>query len=131
MAQVSIAQQQESSNLEKTVEVSQVLENNDSTSERHGDFRVVANAGTKDVKLASDGKTVLIPQPSDDPDDVLNWKAGKKYRVLLSLVVASLVRRNFCEDVNISLLLAVDRFRYYVGFGMKLTMVLAARSKTC
>jgi hypothetical protein len=129
MAQVSIAQQQESSNLEKTVEVSQVHENNDSTSEQHGDFRVVANAGTKDVKLASDGKTVLIPQPSDDPDDVLNWKAGKKYRVLLSLVVASLVGRNFCEDVNISLLFAVDRLRYYVGFGMRLTGVLTTEMR--
>jgi hypothetical protein len=92
-AQESTDQQQESSNLEKTVEVPQVHENNDSTSERHGDFRVVANAGITDVKLASDGKIVLIPQPSDDPDDVLNWKAGKKHRVLLSLVFASLVWR--------------------------------------
>jgi hypothetical protein len=47
--------------------------------------------GGKDVKLAEDGKTVLIPQPSDDPDDVLNWSPGKKLRVLLSLVFASLV----------------------------------------
>lgn len=88
-AQESTVQQHKPSGFEKTAGVSQVRE--DSTSERHGDFRVVANAGAKDIKLASDGKTVLIPQPSDDPDDVLNWKAGKKYRVLLSLVVASLV----------------------------------------
>ena len=47
--------------------------------------------GAKDVKLAKDGKTVLIPQPSDDPDDVLNWTPEKKFRVLLSLVFASLV----------------------------------------
>jgi hypothetical protein len=91
-AQTSIVQQHEPSNLEKTVEVSQVREEtNDPTSD--GGFRVVANAGSKDVKLATDGKTVLIPQPSDDPEDVLNWKPAKKYRVLLSLVVASLVRR--------------------------------------
>jgi hypothetical protein len=71
--QESTTEQQDSSSLEKTVEVSQVPEDsNDSTSERHGDFRVVAIAGSKDVKLASDGATVLIPQPSDDPDDVLN-----------------------------------------------------------
>jgi hypothetical protein len=91
-AQESNVQQQEPSSLEKTVEVSQVREDsNNATNEGHGDFRVVANAGTKDIKLANDGKTVLIPQPSEDPDDVLNWRAGKKYRVLLSLVVASLV----------------------------------------
>jgi hypothetical protein len=91
-AQESTVEQHEPSDFEKTVEVSQVPKySNDSTSERHGDFRVVANAGSKDVKLASDGVTVLIPQPSDDPEDVLNWTSAKKYRVLLSLVVASLV----------------------------------------
>lgn len=93
-AQEGIVQPQETPNPEKTPEVSQIHgDSNDSASERHGDFRVVANAGSKDVKLASDGKTVLIPQPSDDPNDVLNWSAGKKYRVLLSLVIASLVWR--------------------------------------
>jgi hypothetical protein len=92
--QETTVQQQECPSLEKTAEVSQTHEDsNDSASERPGDFRVVADAGSKDVKLASDGKTVLIPQPSDDPNDVLNWSAGKKYRVLLSLVVASLVWR--------------------------------------
>jgi hypothetical protein len=91
-AQESNVQRQEPSSLEKTVEVPQIHEDSDdATTEGLGDFRVFANAGTKDIKLASDGRTVLIPQPSDDPDDVLNWKAGKKYRVLLSLVVASLV----------------------------------------
>jgi hypothetical protein len=34
------------------------------------------------IKTASDGKTVLIPQPSDDPADPLNWSAGKKATVL-------------------------------------------------
>jgi hypothetical protein len=97
--QESTTEQQDSSSLEKTVEVSQVPEDsNDSTSERHGDFRVVAIAGSKDVKLASDGATVLIPQPSDDPDDVLNWTPVKKYRVLLSLVVASLVWMEFLRE---------------------------------
>jgi hypothetical protein len=90
--QQSTIHQQEPSSIEKTADISHIREDsNDPTSQGHGDFRVVANAGTKDIKLANDGKTVLIPQPSDDPDDVLNWKSGKKYRVLLSLVVASLV----------------------------------------
>jgi hypothetical protein len=59
--------------------------------EGHGDLQVFAVADATDVKLAKDGKTVLIPQPSDDPDDVLNWTTGKKYRVLLSLIFASMV----------------------------------------
>jgi hypothetical protein len=34
------------------------------------------------IKTASDGKTVLIPQPSDDPGDPLNWPSWKKSTVL-------------------------------------------------
>lgn len=59
--------------------------------EGHGDLQVFTLADATDVKLAKDGRTVLIPQPSDDPDDVLNWTMGKKYRVLLSLIFASMV----------------------------------------
>ncbi|KAI9710563.1 MAG: hypothetical protein M1820_002699 [Bogoriella megaspora] len=34
------------------------------------------------LKTTNDGKTVLIPQPSDDPDDPLNWQRRKKYWIL-------------------------------------------------
>lgn len=34
------------------------------------------------IKLAPDGRTVLIPQPSDDPQDPLNWPSWKKTMVL-------------------------------------------------
>jgi hypothetical protein len=66
--------------------------------EGHGDLQVFTVADATDVKLARDGKTVLIPQPSDDLDDVLNWTTGKKYRVLSSLIFASMVwsRRMLC-----------------------------------
>lgn len=36
----------------------------------------------QDLKLAPDGKTVLIPQPSNDPVDTLNWSQTKKNLVL-------------------------------------------------
>jgi hypothetical protein len=35
------------------------------------------------VKLAKDGHTRLIPQPTDDADDPLNWSWGKKHLILL------------------------------------------------
>ena len=35
------------------------------------------------LKLANDGKTVLIPQPSNDPNDPLNWSYAKKISILL------------------------------------------------
>lgn len=38
-----------------------------------------------DLKLAEDGKTVLIPQPSDDPDDPLNWPNKKKLAILFTM----------------------------------------------
>lgn len=38
------------------------------------------------LKTAKDGMTVLIPQPSDDPNDPLNWSWGKKHAVFLSLL---------------------------------------------
>ncbi len=34
------------------------------------------------LKLAKDGHTVLIPQPSDDPEDPLNWSWKKKHMML-------------------------------------------------
>jgi hypothetical protein len=78
---------------EKTA--TQVTQNSDECynihDEGHGDLQVFTVADATDVKLARDGKTVLIPQPSDYPDDVLNWTTGKKYRVLSSLIFASMV----------------------------------------
>ena len=34
------------------------------------------------IKTAPDGKTVLIPQPSEDPQDPLNWPSWKKTMIL-------------------------------------------------
>ena len=42
---------------------------------------------TRSVKLAPDGRTVLIPQPSDGDDDPLNWSQTKKH-VILAVVIA-------------------------------------------
>jgi hypothetical protein len=41
------------------------------------------------VKLAKDGHTILIPQPSDDPQDPLNWSWGKKHTILFILSCTS------------------------------------------
>lgn len=35
-----------------------------------------------DVKTAPDGRSVLIPQPSSDKSDPLNWPSRKKHIVL-------------------------------------------------
>ncbi|KZT37211.1 MFS general substrate transporter [Sistotremastrum suecicum HHB10207 ss-3] len=38
---------------------------------------------SEELKLAKDGHTVLIPQPSADPNDPLNWSTTKKYVILI------------------------------------------------
>jgi hypothetical protein len=35
------------------------------------------------LKLAPDGKTILIPQPSEDAHDPLNWSWPKKHIILI------------------------------------------------
>jgi hypothetical protein len=40
------------------------------------------------LKTAKDGKTVLIPQPSDDPRDPLNWPTWRKHVTLLVICIA-------------------------------------------
>ena len=37
----------------------------------------------QNLKLAPDGHTVLIPQPTDDPNDPLNWSKIKKHIILI------------------------------------------------
>ena len=53
----------------------------------HGESEgYVVDAGGEtrvDLKLARDGHTILIPQPSDDPLDPLNWSQFKKNLILL------------------------------------------------
>lgn len=47
---------------------------------------VVLDVGSLDelgsLKLAPDGHTVLVPQPTADPSDPLNWSWGKKHAML-------------------------------------------------
>jgi hypothetical protein len=40
------------------------------------------NAQLGDLKLAKDGHTVLIPQPTSDPNDPLNWSWRRKHLML-------------------------------------------------
>jgi hypothetical protein len=44
----------------------------------------------EDLKTTSDGTIVLIPQPSEDPEDPLNWTEWKKHLVLFTLFLPCL-----------------------------------------
>ncbi|GAW23470.1 hypothetical protein ANO14919_130290 [Xylariales sp. No.14919] len=47
--------------------------------------------GDDTVKLAEDGRTRLIPQPSEDPADPLNWRQRKKNLILFIVAFAALL----------------------------------------
>ena len=44
---------------------------------------------TEGLKVIADQHVVLIPQPSDDPQDPLNWSFGKKHAVLAIVIACS------------------------------------------
>ncbi|KAI4194077.1 MAG: hypothetical protein LQ350_007986 [Teloschistes chrysophthalmus] len=46
-------------------------------------------AGDAGVKTAADGVTVLIPQPSSDPNDPLNWSPMKKHIILAVISIVA------------------------------------------
>ena len=56
------------------------------------------------LKTARDGKTVLIPQPSGDPNDPLNWSPLKKHAILLVIAVVAF-SANYASTVGIVTLL--------------------------
>ena len=45
----------------------------------------------RNLKTTADGKTILIPQPSTDPHDPLNWSFLKKHIILAVITVATFV----------------------------------------
>lgn len=47
--------------------------------------------GNDAIKLANDGQTRLIPQPSEDPADPLNWSQRKKNLILFVVAFAALL----------------------------------------
>lgn len=48
-------------------------------------------AENEKVKLSADGTFVLIPQPSNDPNDPLNWSQRKKALILAVITIATLL----------------------------------------
>ena len=56
------------------------------------------------LQTAQDGKTVLIPQPSSDPNDPLNWNPLRKHVTLLVITVTSFLP-DFGSSIGIVTLL--------------------------
>ncbi|KAI8948996.1 major facilitator superfamily domain-containing protein [Xylaria longipes] len=75
------------------------VKGNDSEDDKIHEFKesvgyaVDVDSGEVDdnVKLANDGRTRLIPQPSEDPADPLNWSQRKKNLILFIVAFAALL----------------------------------------
>lgn len=49
----------------------------------------VEDAAAAGLKTAKDGRTILVPQPSEDPRDPLNWSELKKHTILIIVALAA------------------------------------------
>jgi hypothetical protein len=44
---------------------------------------IITDTAHDNLKRAKDGTTILLPQPSDDPNDPLNWSTFRKHLILI------------------------------------------------
>lgn len=48
-------------------------------------------AHDRGLKTTADGQTILIPQPSDSPNDPLNWTQFRKHLILIIISCTALL----------------------------------------
>ena len=58
----------------------------------------------RNIQTTADGKTILIPQPSADPNDPLNWSKVKKHIILFVFAVVGFLP-DYASSVSIVTLL--------------------------
>ncbi|KAI7198369.1 MFS general substrate transporter [Hortaea werneckii] len=67
--------------------------------------RITTDDGS--LKTANDGHTILVPQPSENPNDPLNWPWWKKHAVLLTISFAwHMSKATIQESVAINTMLS-------------------------
>jgi hypothetical protein len=64
------------------------------------------------LKLAKDGHTVLVPQPTEDPNDPLNWSWGRKH-MMLALVSLTAFLGDYGSGSGIPLIVLQGMFPSY------------------
>ncbi|KDR72644.1 hypothetical protein GALMADRAFT_252806 [Galerina marginata CBS 339.88] len=67
------------------------------------------------LKLTQDGKFVLWPQPTDDPEDPQNWSAGRKNVQLFIIILAAIVP-DFDSGIGIASVFALSK-QYHTTTG--------------
>lgn len=69
--------------------ISKTVTNNPHEFHENEGYIIDDSEGGEGVRYAKDGHTRLIPQPSDDPNDPLNWSWKKKHIILLVVAAAA------------------------------------------
>lgn len=93
---------------------SHVEENPELDIEKYGyalDADALGNAGN--LKLAADGHTILIPQPSSDPLDPLNWSRLKKHLILFTISACAFLPDYGAVTGNV-VLLTQSKYPHYI-----------------
>ena len=65
------------------------------------------------IQTTPDGKTILIPQPTSDPNDPLNWSQLKKHMILLVICVGSFMP-DYVSSTGIVILLPQTKYVHSV-----------------
>ncbi|RYO26301.1 hypothetical protein AA0111_g8209 [Alternaria arborescens] len=74
-----------------------------------------SRTGRSDLKYDKTGKILLVPQPSDDPNDPLNWSLRRRDTILLLLSLLSVIAS------TLSPILAANTISLAIYFGRDLT----------
>lgn len=81
------------------------------------DIQIRRTSDIGSAKLAKDGFTILIPQPSDDPDDPLNWSWTKKHVRVYAAIRYLPADRWSGRPCNHGSFFSPHRFRHDIWFG--------------
>lgn len=75
----------------KKVEAQTAISSDGESLQDHNGYLVDAHFASRNIQTTPDGNTILIPQPSKDPNDPLNWTWGKKHLFLFIIAATSLL----------------------------------------
>ncbi|KAK9436368.1 MFS transporter [Metarhizium brunneum] len=73
------------------VEAQTAISSDGESLQDHNGYLVDAHFASRNIQTTPDGNTILIPQPSKDPNDPLNWTWGKKHLFLFIIAATSLL----------------------------------------
>ncbi|KAH9893654.1 MFS transporter-like protein [Xylariomycetidae sp. FL2044] len=76
-----------------------------------GEQEAVGPDGSSTIELKKDGDIILVPQPSDSPNDPLNWSMAWKNSIMLILAFSSGVTTSLGPMISPGLVIISEQFQ--------------------